>query len=484
MSGKIQKKTSQILLVFFISLICVSFMFTGYETMRKSSNTVAKVGSYIITHNELQSEINRQIQYYKQFMGGNELTNEQIEKYKIRKNSLNNLVNYKLSLKLANQLGIKVNNKEVKEEIRKINYFKSNGKFDVNLYKRLLVINQINPNKFEEDIKNNLINQKTTQLLNEYYPISKEYINDINIFKNMRKYIHLVQIDKNNLIKFIEVKPEQIDEFLKNKSNTKKAKEIFNQRKFTLSKPEKAKVRHILIKDKEKAMKIYKKVNNNNFSKLAKEYTEDPSGVKNGGMLRWFSKGIMAKKFEDFVFSAKIKEISKPIKTQFGYHIIQLLEKKEAIIATFEKEKENIYKEIIRKRDLKNINRLTSKIQKSIKENLNNDNIKNIKSIAKKYNLVFKNKSIINKYDGLNNIAYLNKNNLSKIFTSKDNLITFKDNNVITIIKRLNKKPEELTKKTLELEINKDKLSLSRKFFQSLINNIKESTKIKIFLTI
>ena len=82
---------------------------------------------------------------------------------------------------------------------------------------------------------------------------------------------------------------------------------------------------HILVEDEKTAKEIKEKLDNGeDFAKLAKEYSKDSANAENGGNLGTFSKGQMVKEFEDAVFNLKEGEISNPVKTQFGYHIIKL----------------------------------------------------------------------------------------------------------------------------------------------------------------
>ena len=86
---------------------------------------------------------------------------------------------------------------------------------------------------------------------------------------------------------------------------------------------------HILVKTEEEALKLKKEIENGKpFAQIAKEVSLCPSG-QNGGDLGYFTKGQMVKPFEDAVFSMKTGEISNPVQTQFGYHLIQLTDKKD-----------------------------------------------------------------------------------------------------------------------------------------------------------
>ncbi len=83
------------------------------------------------------------------------------------------------------------------------------------------------------------------------------------------------------------------------------------------------KASHILVKDKTLAEHLFKKLSEGaNFSELAKEHSQCPSKGK-GGDLGWFGPGQMVKEFEEAVRKLGSGRISKPVRTQFGYHIIK-----------------------------------------------------------------------------------------------------------------------------------------------------------------
>ncbi len=88
---------------------------------------------------------------------------------------------------------------------------------------------------------------------------------------------------------------------------------------------------HILVETEEQAKDAKKRLTDGgDFSALAKELSTDPSAKENGGDLGFFQKDQMVKPFADRAFAMKVDEISEPVKTEFGYHIIKIAEVKDA----------------------------------------------------------------------------------------------------------------------------------------------------------
>lgn len=125
------------------------------------------------------------------------------------------------------------------------------------------------------------------------------------------------------------------------------AKEDYLTNRERYRQPEVVSASHILIalsdsrdelQARSRAQGVFKKLKaGGDFATLAKEYSDDPSARDNGGNLGSFQRGQMVKSFEDAVFSMKEKgQISDPVKTQFGYHIIRFDDRKEARIPSFE----------------------------------------------------------------------------------------------------------------------------------------------------
>ena len=86
---------------------------------------------------------------------------------------------------------------------------------------------------------------------------------------------------------------------------------------------------HLLVETEEEAKKLKQEIEQGkSFADAAREVSLCPSGQE-GGDLGYFGKGMMVKEFEDAAFSMKVGEISDPIKTQFGWHLIQLTDRKD-----------------------------------------------------------------------------------------------------------------------------------------------------------
>ena len=85
---------------------------------------------------------------------------------------------------------------------------------------------------------------------------------------------------------------------------------------------------HILVKTEEEANELREKISNGeDFAQIAQENSLCPSG-QNGGDLGYFGRGMMVKPFEDAAFSLEIGELSTPVQTQFGWHLIKVVDKK------------------------------------------------------------------------------------------------------------------------------------------------------------
>ncbi len=158
------------------------------------------------------------------------------------------------------------------------------------------------------------------------------------------------------------------------KVSDKEARAFYQKNIDKFKQPEMVHARHILVKSEEEAKKIIDELKKTpkdklkaKFIELAKTKSVGPSG-KRGGDLGFFKKGQMVKPFSDAAFSLKPGEFTtKPVKTQFGYHIIFVEEKKPASTIPFEQVKEKIKQQLKMKKFQEIIKRESEKLKKHAK---------------------------------------------------------------------------------------------------------------------
>ncbi len=134
-----------------------------------------------------------------------------------------------------------------------------------------------------------------------------------------------------------------LDKLIKENVTDAKMKERYKQMAAQQANKQEYKVSHILVKTEEEAKTIKAKLDKSeDFASLAKEFSLD--GNKNeGGSLGYFSNGQMVPAFEEAAAALKVGAISGPVKTDFGYHIIKLEDKRQAKAEDFEKMRSKIF---------------------------------------------------------------------------------------------------------------------------------------------
>ncbi|WP_180956528.1 peptidylprolyl isomerase [Bacillus canaveralius] len=117
----------------------------------------------------------------------------------------------------------------------------------------------------------------------------------------------------------------------------------FDENKAQFAEEEQVKARHILVEDQKTAEEVKAKLNaGEDFVALAKEFSTDETNAESGGDLGYFARGDMVPEFEEAAFSLDVDAISEPVKTEHGFHLIQVLDKKAAKEASLEDHKEEI----------------------------------------------------------------------------------------------------------------------------------------------
>ncbi len=171
--------------------------------------------------------------------------------------------------------------------------------------------------------------EETFQAIMESNNLSEEmFREDIRIYKLTSKLME----------KEIDITDEDISTY-------------FEENKSSFDQQEQVEASHILVDDEATAKEVKQKLDNgDDFAELVKEFSSDVASAESEGELGYFAKGDMVEEFETAAFGMEINEISDPVKTEYGYHIIKVTGKKEAKEATLEEVKEEVREVILESR--------------------------------------------------------------------------------------------------------------------------------------
>lgn len=139
--------------------------------------------------------------------------------------------------------------------------------------------------------------------------------------------------------------------FMENKAKSlvtdEQLKKAYDAKIVGLKDQEELKARHILVKEEDEAKKLSKEIKKGgDFDKLAKEKSIDKATGAKGGDLGWFTKDKMVPEFADAAFKLKAGEVSEPVKSSFGWHIIKAEERRKVTPPSFEEMQESLRAEL------------------------------------------------------------------------------------------------------------------------------------------
>jgi parvulin-like peptidyl-prolyl isomerase len=317
----------------------------------------AIVNKTVVTINDFESEVKNYQQYYQNLFGSQMDFSSQ--RQLLAQQAMESLVRSELMLQASEQQKIYATNGEVKELLlNDIPYLQENGVFSRELYTRFLEYSRMSPGQFENKIRKQILSLRTRQVFEEgARPTEFEKIRQREL-KELKINLAYAQLSQAKLSEKIQLSVAQVSELMKDPAFETQMKTAFEKDKSQFSKPEEVKAQHILIsakaddaealkKAEEKANSLYERVmKKEDFAKLAKEFSDDPGSKTKGGDLGFFARGKMVPEFDSAAFGMNTGDISKPIKTQFGYHIIRVTAKKAATEANFDNQKVELAQKI------------------------------------------------------------------------------------------------------------------------------------------
>lgn len=394
-----------------VIIICSTFVMWGvtdYLTQSDSPSIAAKVGGEKITWQLIEANYQRSKEQYDAL--GFE---ENVARMHVR----DTLIQKHLLLKDIRSLGFRVNDEQVAAILLKIPVFQVDGKFSKDRYLDVLSRANYTDVAFRRDLeKDVLLEQLKEGLARSNFVLPMESKKIIELAEQNRDFGYFIlptqkfksdikvtseQIKshyfglKTQFIKpekvsleYVELSLNDIAQSVKIPENDLKA--YYQEHIYSFSAPERIHARHILIpanaaskeedaKAETKATEILAKIKAGaDFAALAKEHSIDVASAEKGGDIGWFTKGQMVPAFEEAAFGLQeSKETAGPIKTQYGYHIIQLIARKPAETRPFEEVRMLILEQCQKDKGQEIFNEKAEKLAK-----LAFENPKNIEPIA------------------------------------------------------------------------------------------------------
>lgn len=373
-SGWIVKILFAIIIIVFVFAFGMSGMDTGNDPV------LATVNDQVITRAEFEDSFQRAAEGMRK--ANPNVTNAQLQGPQFKQVVLAELVNSRLLLDEAARLGISASDEEVFAAItRQSIFWNQQGQFDRNIYQMALRSIRMTPAQFEANFKNEYIAGKVKDMVRKTGEVTPEQARQIYDWVGEQIIIDYIQTTPEQFMKAAEVTEAEVEEFYTTNEerfmvpeqvrlrylsftpadlasyqtvSDDEIKAYFDAHADTMTQKEQVKARHILVLTKDgdpesvqkearnKIDRVYKKAKTGtDFGELAKQYSEGPSSVS-GGDLGWFGRGDMVPEFETVAFETPKGTVSEPLKTQFGWHIILVEDRKEAKAKTLDEVKEDI----------------------------------------------------------------------------------------------------------------------------------------------
>jgi len=357
-----QTKAAQVIL----ALVLIPFALFGIDSyLNQAGNnlSIAKVDGYKIA----LPEYNRAIENVRNRMmsEGKKVDPAMFDSFEFKESVVDGLITKQLINNDIKKSQFKITDQQLSQYIIGMPDFQKDGKFSQELYDKVLQNNQLNPKKFEESIRNDLLIQQVRDGLQKLTFIppnnltetlkatsqqrevtvaefkTKEYMAKANISEkdmqafydqNKSKFLapeqvkaEFVVFSLTSILPSITVSEDEVKAFYKTNADKyqnqqqREASHILIAASKNAAPAEKAKA-------KAKAEDVLGQIKKNpkQFEELATKYSQDPESAKKGGDLGAFGRGMMVKPFDDAVFSMKVNEISGIVESDFGYHIIKL----------------------------------------------------------------------------------------------------------------------------------------------------------------
>ncbi|HEX4963987.1 MAG TPA: peptidylprolyl isomerase [Thermoanaerobaculia bacterium] len=368
-----------VIIALFVLALAVEFG-GNVRQAAQGQGVAATVGSEQVTMVEFQRAYKNLDTQLRQVYG-DQLTPEMAKQMQLPMRALDRAISEKILLAEARRLGLTVSDAEVRDQILDIPGLKDDqGNFiGQDEYVRRLQANRIAPADFERELRNGLLMDKLNNALGSNLYVSEEEIQKAyrdQVEKAKIRYLQVprarfaaeVQTSPADLTAYFQAHkaelrlPEQRDVAYLLVNGAGAAQQVtvsdqdlqawYDAHKAEFTHEEKVHARHVLVmvndqrtdaQAQARIQEVKRKLEGGaDFAKVAAEYSDDTASKASGGDLPPFAHGAMVKEFEDAAFSAPLHKLVGPVKSSFGYHLIEVLDKQPGGSQPFELVKEMI----------------------------------------------------------------------------------------------------------------------------------------------
>ena len=367
---------------FILGVIVVVFTFWGVGSYRSQRLSVlANVNGEKILMESYRIAHANMLERYKQMFGGR-IPEGFMDKLDLKQQVIDSLVNEILIRQTAQEMGILVSNEEIQTFVLSIPAFKNNGVFDQTQYERALRTSRLTPAVFETQIRQQILTERLRALLTSGLSVTEAEATDHYMYKNEEVDLSFASIGTSECKGEVNATEEDLAswydlhrenymtepriklrylifkeaDFREDVNVTDiRVQSYYNDYQNEYEVEERRSARHILLKIpqgvgedeveeiRKKTEKICEQIDGGeDFEKLAKEKSEDAGTAEKGGKLGLFGRGMMVKPFEDAAFSMKEGEVSKPVRSSFGWHIIKIEKIEPERVKSLEEVKDSI----------------------------------------------------------------------------------------------------------------------------------------------
>ncbi|AFJ03635.1 Peptidyl-prolyl cis-trans isomerase ppiD [Methylophaga frappieri] len=343
-----------------VGLISIPFALWGLDSYLtgESSVTVATVNGEDISQSDLQAALQQYRDQMRSSMG-EEFDPAMFEGSSMRFAVVQDLIDQRLLEKASDELGQRIADSEIANIVRQTEVFQVDGQFNMAHYQTVLARAGYSPAAYEAQLKNDLIGRQLVQNLERSTVTSTHEVERLLRLEQQQReiafgvlsieaYLEDVSLPENAARDHYDANqaaytaPEQIAVNYLRLTGDKLAdnvevdetllKSFYADNREQFVGPEQRRASHILIEGddtnaQEKIADLATQLADGaDFVELAKAHSQDSGSAEDGGDLGFFSKGVMDPAFEEAVFALDLGEVSEPVQTEFGYHLIKLTE--------------------------------------------------------------------------------------------------------------------------------------------------------------